>query len=120
MQPHVERTAVFSLEKPSLSTRETHLSIHALSSYAFGGTRIHALLFSLFRGCLKRGKSLVWALKTRLIRVFLAISTLPLSPYSFSRGPASLTVQETPGSHHRAMKNKKKEGFARDASTIEF
>jgi len=50
-------------KSPGLNTLETHLSIHALSSYAFGGARIHALLFSLFRGCLKGGESLVWGLE---------------------------------------------------------
>jgi hypothetical protein len=34
LQPYGE-TAAFSLEKPSLNTRETHLSVHGLSPYAF-------------------------------------------------------------------------------------
>jgi len=87
MQPYGE-TAAFSLEKPRPKHSRNHLSVHGLGPHAFEGTSIHALLFSLFRGCLKRVRISSGALKTRLIRVILAKRTLPLSPYPFSRGSA--------------------------------
>jgi hypothetical protein len=49
MQPYGE-AAAFSLEKLSLNTRETHLSIRGLGPYAFEEGREFMLFFSVSSG----------------------------------------------------------------------